>query len=95
MWVGEMVPAHEVFPEARDDGAVGREILRHRARKSAGAAVGHHLRFLAKRPEIMARGEAGAYQAAADMFAASGMSRLHMGLVLRIGNLVYRVRREG
>jgi hypothetical protein len=95
MWIAEDLPAHRVFVNEQpppDGGGPARIIIEHRSRKSAGRAMGHYLRKLAKIHQV--NGEFGMFHAAADMFAASGSTAAHTGLTLRIRGRVYRVRKE-
>lgn len=97
MWVAEDVPLHWVFkdePPPEGGGRVPYTVIRHKSRASAGKAMGHYLTALARRQGAMSRGENGLLMGAADMFRASGSTREHTNLVLRIGNRVFRIIEE-
>lgn len=96
-WIAEDIPAHSVFAGEEPPPGGGRvpfTVLRHRSRKSAGKAMGHYLIALSRRPAAQGRGEYGLLCGAADMFRASGSTKEHTGLMVRIGNRVFRVRPE-
>jgi len=93
-WVAEDVPASRVFPEEYDDGTAIREIIRHPSRHSAGKAMGHYLIAMSGRPRIVAAGAHALFHGAADLFKASGSTKEHMDVMVRIGNRVYRIRQE-
>jgi hypothetical protein len=97
MWVAEDVPVHWVFKDEEPPpggGRVPHTVIRHRSRVSAGKAMGHYLIALSGRPAARERGEYGLLHGAADMFKASGSTREHTGLMVRIGNRVFRIIEE-
>jgi len=97
MWVAEDVPAHSVFkdePAPPGGGRAPYTVLRHESRASAGKAMGHYLTALSKRPRATQRGEHGLFTGAADMFRASGSTKEHTGVALRVGNRVFRIVEE-
>ena len=92
--MAEDVPASRVFSEEYDDGTAIREIIRHPSRQSAGKAMGHYLIAMSGRPRVVAAGMHALFHGAADFFKASGSTKDHMDVMLRIGSRVYRVRQE-
>lgn len=97
MWLAEDVPAHSVFTDEPPPPGGGRApyaVIRHKSRVSAGKAMGHYLAALGRRPAAQQRGESALLTGAADMFRASGSTREHTGVALRVGNRVFRIVEE-